>query len=885
MKKIILFSSLIISLAIHSQTLDPTYGSDGVVTHQISSTNSKDIAYSAAMQPDGKIVYVGRDFNNTFAFVARANTTGQLDGTFNNYGYRKFNFTGYDVVTIQPNGKIVVAGLNNIIRLNSDGSYDTTFNNTGALVVTINSQNFISKNIIAQANGKILVSGYVNTGLNNDFAILRLNSNGTFDTSFDTDGIATFVLGNNNDESFGMAVQVDGKIILTGQTYNGTNYDFATIRLNNNGTIDGSFANNGVAIVQFSGQDYGRSVDIQADGKIVVVGSGTVGKLYVLRYNIDGNLDTTFDGDGILASTIAMATSTSIGSITLSKPKIKSLSNGKTLISGSSSGDFSLIQLNANGSMDTTFGTNGMVTYSGLNFDYTNFLFINANNKIITGGSSYDGTSLYRIEQLQFSASGVFESEKNYNLLSGSDTITRMFEQSNGKIIALFDSNEGSTIRRLNTDGSLDGTFGVNGVAENIFTNLYKIKQQNGMIVACSTDTAIIYRWTSEGLADTTFGTGGFVDLHTNALNYVSFVDEICIDPGGDFIYVGFDYDQSVDTPGVYNGKYGLLRLNYNGFIDTNFGVNGYASVRFDYYGIDSNEWPSEIGIQSNGKIVVSGFLNTVSGTEDYVMGITRFNNNGTVDTTFGNSNGKTVSIIGTKNYPRQLFILSDDKILINTSTTFNTIFQTATAKFNSNGTNDLTFGSDGVVIDTNNNLDMILQPDGKIIKAGQVGSYFGIKRYTSTGTIDSTFGNTGVITTPLGFNSLIHDILLLPSNKLLAGGLSFNGTRNLATLARYTSLALGNLDFSNETNSFLIYPNPIETDATFEYNLQNDETITIDIIDLQGKIVKSILSNQNQTTGNYKQKIDLSNSISAGNYILKFSSLVGSQSIQIIKK
>ena len=885
MKKLLLFSLLISSFSIYSQTLDTTFGNSGIATHQYSTTPSNDLTYAAAMQSDGKMIYVGRASDQSYSFVARVNVNGQFDTTFNNYGFVKLVYSGLDNVIIQVDGKIVVSGLGTIFRLNNNGSYDTTFNSFGSLSIVINNQNFYSKSIIEQGNGKILVSGYANNGTNNDFAIVRLNSDGSYDTNFDGDGKALFPIGTANDESYGMAVQVDGKIILTGQTNNGSNYDFATIRLNNNGSIDTSFANLGKAIVQFSGQDYGRSVDIQSDGKIVVVGSGTVSKLYILKYTVDGTLDATFDNDGILASNISLTTSTTITSVSLNRPRIKCLNNNKILISGISASNFALIQLNSNGSLDNSFGTNGFSNFNAEINDYSNFLILSG-NKIITGGGSIDSMGISKMQKIQFSDTGIFENSSNYSISAGSDNIIKMFEQPSGKIIALLDAAEGQSLRRYNVDGSLDTTFGTNGIIDNFINTIFKIEQQDGKIlISFLNELFYIYRYTIDGQLDTTFGNNGIVDFSLNTPNYVSFVDKVYYDNNTGFIYVAFDYDEFIATnPSPVSRSFGILRLNNNGIIDTNFGNNGFANMRFDYYDTLSDEFPSEITIQSSGKIIVSGFLNTSSGAIDSVIGITRFNTNGTLDTTFGN-NGKVIANVGNSTYSRQLLTFNDDKFIVNARSYINNIITTTSIKYNSNGTLDTNFGTNGIIPDGNYNPEMILQPDGKIIKAGKINSNFGIKRFNSNGSSDSTFGNSGTITTPINFNSEINEILFLQNGKLLAGGSSFNGTNTVATFAKYTDITLGNLDFTENKNPILIYPNPIQSEATFTYNLVNDETVSIDIIDLQGKIVQSVLQNKFQIEGSYNQTITLSNTLAAGNYILKFSSSTGSQSIKIIKK
>ena len=106
-----------------------------------------------------------------------------------------------------------------------------------------------------------------------------------------------------------------------------------------------------------------------------------------------------------------------------------------------------------------------------------------------------------------------------------------------------------------------------------------------------------------------------------------------------------------------------------------------------------------------------------------------------------------------------------------------------------------------------------------------------------------------------------------------------------MGTFAKYTDLNLGTFNFIENSNSILIYPNPIETNANFKFTLANEENISIEIIDFQGKIVKTIIKNKVINAGNHIQNIDLNDNLAAGNYILKFTTSKGSQSIKIIKK
>lgn len=878
MKKFILLFTLCISQIVFSQTLDPSFGSSGIKTDQLSTTNSYDICYGASLQSDGKIVYVGKAQaldGNTYAYIARVNANGTFDTSFNSTGFRKTTNTGFETVAIQSDGKIIVAGVNYILRLNANGTYDTTFNSTGLKALIINSNTFSSKSIISQSNGKILICGYISNGTNNDFVVIRLNSDGSYDTTFNGDGKALYAVGNGNDECFGMAVQTDGKIVLAGQTNNGTNYDFATIRINEDGTLDSSFGASGKVIVQFGANRYVRSVDIQSDGKILVTGSSNV-----VRLNTNGSLDTSFDSDGImtLPITVTLTNTTSPTTFLLNKSKIKYLSSGKILVSCTSSSNFALVQLNSNGSVDTAFGTAGVATNSELT-DCSNFLLIRVDNKIITGGTSYDSAnSIYYIKENLFSSSGILESSYNKNLDNGSTSINKTIQLPNGTLVSLINARGSNTkvIHSVN-DGFITNY-------TEIFNSPYKIVSQNNNYFISGTDTPIIYKFDSNGMLLSSFGVNGVLDFTINAPNYIAFIDEIYYNPNDNYLYVGFDYDESLDNSANTYYSYGLCRLTSNGSIDSSFGVNGIAKVRFDSFGTNSNEYPGEISFQSDGKIIVTGFLNTTDYT-NYKIGITRFNANGTLDTTFGTS-GKVTSQVNTKNSPSDLIMLSDNKFLLNiTDVSLTGTITTIIQKYNSNGSLDTSFGTNGMVAENEYFRTMILQNDGKIIKAGQKNSHFTSSRYYSNGALDTTYGISGYLSTPINVFSGINDGLITNDGKLLFTGFSYDGSGVLATQARYTGLVLGTLVFTDNKNSFLVYPNPIQEEATFEYTLNNEEIISIDIVDMKGKIVQKVIEKQTQVSGNHKQTISLSNDMSQGNYFLRFSSQSGQKSVQIIKK
>jgi uncharacterized delta-60 repeat protein len=215
-------------------------------------------------------------------------------------------------VAVQADGKIVVAGscVDNfddfaLARYNSNGNLDTGFGSGGKVLTDFASSSDLAKGVALQSDGKIVVAGESHSGtVTGDFALARYNANGTLDTSFDLDGKVTTDFASLVDRVWGVALQADGKILLVGQSQRGgTGHDFALARYNANGTLDATFNGDGKVTTDFplSNDDFGYGVALQADGKIVVAGSSSL-DFALARYNANGSLDVTFDSDGMVTT-------------------------------------------------------------------------------------------------------------------------------------------------------------------------------------------------------------------------------------------------------------------------------------------------------------------------------------------------------------------------------------------------------------------------------------------------------------------------------------------------------------------------------------------------------------------------------------------------------
>ncbi|MEZ6122861.1 MAG: hypothetical protein R3C49_06750 [Planctomycetaceae bacterium] len=286
-------------------TLDTSFDGDGKLVTDIGGTH--DWAYSLTVQNDGKILMAGssRSSNDDFALV-RYNSDGSLDTGFGGGDgiattpIGGGDDTAYDIA-VQDDGKILLTGTDGsnlvVVRYDSVGTLDPTFGTGGIVTTDVGSGEDVGNSITVQSDGKIVVAGVTADGGNFDFVVTRYETDGTLDATFGTGGVVTTAIGAGADRASSVAILPDGKILVTGSTHNGTDYDVALVRYDSNGSLDSGFGTGGLVIADIGGtDDTSNQVTIQDDGKIIVVGDtyGTDTDFLILRYNSDGTLDTDF---------------------------------------------------------------------------------------------------------------------------------------------------------------------------------------------------------------------------------------------------------------------------------------------------------------------------------------------------------------------------------------------------------------------------------------------------------------------------------------------------------------------------------------------------------------------------------------------------------------
>lgn len=278
-------------------SLDNTFGTDGVALV----SNSTDVTESIAVQSDGKIL-IGGYTDDSFT-VARFNTDGTLDTDFGNNGWSIVGFGSPSYIkdiTLQDDGKIVAAGFAigaayqmAAARLNADGTIDNTFGSNGTVAFNVGDGNDFASAVAVDDNGKVLIGGHKwisNIGRKYDLAVVRLNEDGSFDTSYGDNGVAIARVVDGSNYAGDILLQSDGKVVIAGYTVLETVYDLAMARFDVDGNLDDTFGVGGMVNTDYNGgEDYGSAIALQPDDKIILAGNTFTGsgtsEILVARYD------------------------------------------------------------------------------------------------------------------------------------------------------------------------------------------------------------------------------------------------------------------------------------------------------------------------------------------------------------------------------------------------------------------------------------------------------------------------------------------------------------------------------------------------------------------------------------------------------------------------
>ncbi len=402
--------------------LDSNFGTNGKVTTDIGSSTT-DVGRDVAIQSDGKILVCGsaRDaFSYDFAIV-RYNSDGSLDNSFGTSGKVTIDFDGSNrkdeeafVVLIQSDDKIILAGTASngndndfgLVRLNSDGSLDNSFGTSGKVTTDIGGNYDYLHGAVLQSDGKIVVVGESYDGTIYNVTVARYNSDGTLDNSFGTNGKVTTTINGKTCSANDVVLQSDDKIVVAGQF---DDSDMLCLRYNTNGTLDNTFDSDGIQTIDVNGSDNAEAAAIQSDGKIILVGNDG-GDFAAVRLTSAGALDNTFDSDGKVSTDIGGTYDYDYGTDLIIQ------SDGKIVVAGyasiGSQNDFALVRYNSDGSLDTSFDTDGKQTTDLGGDDQANAIAVLSNDYLVLAGTKdedfgvtkYQNSTATPVELISFTA-------------------------------------------------------------------------------------------------------------------------------------------------------------------------------------------------------------------------------------------------------------------------------------------------------------------------------------------------------------------------------------------------------------------------------------------------------------------------------------------------
>ena len=362
-------------------------------------------------------------------------------------------------------------------------------------------------------------------------------------------------------------------------------------------------------------------------------------------------------------------------------------------------------------------------------------------------------------------------------------------------IIFLYDTTFGQA-------GTLDPSFGGDGIVYTVLGNFFysidapqsikvlpdgKILVAESNISADNGDSYGLVQYNSNGSLDTAFGAGGSVLTESANGNLTSMV----VQPDGKIVVAG---NKNSD-----NQVFQLIRYLPDGSLDPSFGSGGIVLADIGNYAD-----PRSLALQADGKIVAAGL--SYNGANNDVT-VARYNQDGTLDVTFGNSGVVMTDIANHNDYAQAVAIQTDGKIVVAAMYNNGVTNNFPLIRYKNNGSPDASFDNDGIVSDDSIYVtSMLIQPDGKIVIAGSsFGDDFCLVRYHPDGNHDNTFGANGKVITDMGGDDIAASVVRQPDGKLIAVGTNSSGVAN-TVLARY--LPDGMLDTSYGTggkvNTFL---------------------------------------------------------------------------------
>ncbi len=758
--------------------LDAAFGTSGLTLTNFGTTHAAANGRAVVVQSSGRIIVAGQSTNGGGAqtVFAALKPDGSVDTSFSG-GIVQVQVGINDQINamaLDASERIVAIGYTNVvgvhqnlvvIRLTKDGLLDTTFGNGGIVdtpiaaiasppaahgdgtaIVPIE----FPRGVAIQSDGKIVIASF---GKNDAAAatpppyrmdVLRLTANGAIDTSFNGTGaqLVTFP-SSTQDRGYAIAIQSDGKIVVSGDSRIGGSLQFALARFKTDGTLDGTFGSGGLVNTTVGGGT-ARAVLIDNIGgtDMIVAGGFDGASLFeIVRYGPSGALDTTFSTDGTF--TYALDGSQNTGEAMVVQTTVAA--NHRYVLGGEvgsgvgTTADFGTIRVNQDGTLDSTYGSSGGRRIDLGSSELAPALGLQPDGKILQVGPSPTATD-NTIYIARLTANGnidtTFAAPTGYAAITGITGGT----------------NETADAIALDPSGT-----GKLYLAGTIFDSI-------------TSWNVALARYTSAGALDTSFNATGKVVLDLGGLGDEA--NGVAVDSSGRAIVVGSQGGASGSA-----SPFTVLRFTTGGALDTTFNGTGKVTLNPEAGGgrafvVAVQPW--------DGKIVVGGAATPSTGSNNHTdLALVRFETNGAIDTGW---NGGAVKLIGSVGFG-EIHALAFDaahNILVAGKTTIPARSLAMVARFTSAGALDTGFGG-GLVTPAfaasgNDYASAVaVDGDGKVLVGGTAASAkWAVARYDSNGTLDATYGTAGYVRTAAGVGVIdqIFGAALQFDEKLVAYGL-----------------------------------------------------------------------------------------------------------------
>ena len=711
--------------------LDPTFGSGGKVATPLG-LSSQEIGGNVVLQSDGRLVVATTAFG--LIGLIRYLEDGSLDDSFGEGGIA---LTAIEAgvrsprVTAAPDGGFVVAGGTRtwcgcelvVARFDADGMPEFAFGDQGAVVTLLPDVLTELHSVAVQGDGKIVF------GLKKD--LLRLEANGTLDTSFDGDGVLELAeLGSE----WSVATDGEGRILAAG-SYRET---FVVLRIQEDGTFDDSFSEDGLATVDFGTWVEVSNLLIGADGAYTIAG-GWSREFVAARFDSNGNLDASFGDEGRQVLAVVPA-----GTGLIFANDATLLADNGLVIAGAAFEEgqlgFAVVQLHADGSLNGSFAEEGILKTNVRNGpDWVHAILLQSDGELLAAGSTFDGyrelnivVSRYRTDgelDTSFGSDGTVTIETEGD---GRYSAYDLVQQADGKILVAGGDDDFAVIARLNADGLPDMSFASGGklvVPRNSGPGGMSIGlQPSGRIVVSrrardGEDHSVeLIGLHPDGSLDAGFGDGGYV---TTPATHPDYRHDLAIQDDGKIVVVVNDL--------LVGSRAMILRYRQDGNLDPFFGGHGVVDLHAAY-GIGHVK---SITLDEAGRILLTDGVD-----------VFRLLPDGTMDVSYG--------VDGVAARPSLRAYLTDlavaDDGSITAAASFRNYRQThsfAAIRFLPDGGVDTTFGVEGLIVtpirDSAEATAITLDPQGRVILGGATGLIehfdFALVRYDTnvpkTGGID----------------------------------------------------------------------------------------------------------------------------------------------------